>query len=116
MREKKYKTFVDVLTVLCILFPLLLALLATWQSGTYESAQIAAYIEDFAISEDLAHRIGESINTFGIGFDGAFFGASCTIMSNALLVYLFRVFIAVLTFIPKMALKFMHLPTGEKGR
>ena len=115
MTKKKYNKFLDVVTVLVILFPLLMSLITARCSGDFDSVTLANYIEQFAISNDLSLRIGECINTFGIEFNGAFFSPACVIMGNALLVWLFRFFIAVMCFIPKFALKMMNgLIGGEK--
>ena len=105
MTKKKYNKFLDVVTVLVILFPLLMSLITARANGTFDIVTLANYIEQFAISNDLSLRIGECINTFGIAFDGAFFSCACVIMGNALLIWLFRLFIAVMCFIPKFALK-----------
>lgn len=114
MTKKKYNKFLDFVTVLVILFPLLMSLITARCSGSFDTVQLANYVEQFAISNSLSLRIGECINTFGIAFDGAMFNSACVIMSNALLVWLFRLFIAVLTYIPKFALKLINLSIGEK--
>lgn len=114
MTKRKFNKFVDVVTVLLILFPLLMALITARCSGTFDSSALTDYVQNFAISSSLADNIGECINTFGIAFDGAFFGSACVLISNAFLIYVFRVFIAVLTFIPKLALKFIDIDFGGK--
>ena len=114
MTKKKYNKFLDFVTVLVILFPLLMSLITARCSGSFDTAQLANYVEHFAISNSLSLRIGECINTFGIAFDGAMFNSACVIMSNALLIWLFRLFVAVLTYIPKFALKLINLSIGEK--
>lgn len=112
MTKKKYNKFLDVVTVLIILFPLLMSLITARSCGTFDIATFANYIEQFAISNDLNSRIGECINTFGIAFDGAFFAPACVIIGNALLVWLFRLFIAVMCFLPKFAIKMMDAFCG----
>ena len=105
MTKKKYNKFLDVVTVLVILFPLLMSLITARANGTFDIVTLANYIEQFAISNSLSLRIGECINTFGIAFDGAFAPCAYVIIGNALLVWVFRLFIAVMCFIPKFALK-----------
>lgn len=114
MTKRKYNKFLDIVTVLVILFPLLMSLITARCSGSFDSAQFADYIQQFAISNSLSSRIGECINTFGVLFDGAMFSGACVIIANALLIWLFRLFIAVLTFIPKFALKLINLSIGDK--
>ncbi len=108
MTKKKYNKFLDVVTVLVILFPLLMSLITARSSGSFDTVTLANYIEQFAISNSLSSRIGECINTFGIAFDGDMFHSACVIMGNALLIWLFRLFIAVMCFIPKFALKMIN--------
>ncbi len=105
MTKKKYNKFLDVVTVLVILFPLFMSLITARCSGSFDTVQLANYVEQFAISNSLSLRIGECINTFGIDFDGAMFHSACVIMGNALLVWLFRLFISIMCFIPKFANK-----------
>ena len=114
MTKKKYNRFLDFVTVLVILFPLIMAVITARANGTFDMLNIADYVSQYAISNDLANRIGESINTFGIAFDGAFFAPSCIILANSLIVWLFRVFISVMTYIPKFAIKMTNLSIGEK--
>lgn len=108
MTKKKYNKFLDVVTVLVILFPLIMSLVIARCSGSFNAIQIAEFIEEFAFSYDLSNRIGEAINTFGLDFNGAFFPCACVIMGNALLVWLFRLFVSVMCFIPKFALKMIN--------
>ena len=114
MTKKKYNRFLDIATVLIILFPLIMLLFTARANGTFDVTNVADYVNQYAISNALATRIGECINTFGIAFDGNFFAPSCVILANALLVWLFRVFVSVMTFIPKFALKMTNLSIGEK--
>lgn len=113
MTKRKFNRFVDVLTVLAVIFPLLLALATSFSWGTYDSVEIADFVQNFAISTALADKIGESIQTFGIAFDGAFFAPSCVLLANALIIYLFRLFAEILVFVPKMALKLINIKIGE---
>lgn len=115
MTKRKFNRFVDVVTVLVIVFPLLMALITARCSGTFEAFDFTTYVENFCISENLANLIHDSIDTFGFAFDGDFAYGACVIMSNALLVYVFRVFIAVMTFIPKFALRLLNwFDKGDK--
>ena len=115
MTKRKFNKFLDIVTVLVVLFPLLMALITARCSGSFDTAFIVDYVQNFAISNDLNLRIGECINTFGISFDGAFFPCALVIMGNALLIWIFRLFIAVMCFIPKFALKMMNgFIGGEK--
>ena len=114
MTKRKYNKFLDFVTVLVILFPLLMALITARANGSFDMLNVADYVSQYAISNDLATIVGESIQTFGFAFDGAFFTPACVILANALLVWLFRVFIAVMTFIPKFAVKMVNLSIGEK--
>lgn len=112
MTKRKYNKLLDFITLLLILFPLLMLLLSAMCNGNYNSALYCEYTRNFAISDDLSNKIGECINTFGIAFDGAFFGSACVIMSNALLIWVFRVFVSVLLFIPKFANKLINVSHG----
>lgn len=112
MTKCKYNKLLDVVTLLVILFPLLMLLLTSLCSGNIDSSLFPQYIENFAISSELNSTIAECINTFGIAFDGAFFSSACVIVGNALLVWLFRVFISVLVFIPKFAVKMLNISVG----
>lgn len=113
MTKRKYKLFLDVLTILLIIAPLIVLLLAV-HSGAVLDKTPSDIVMSFSISNSLADRIGQCINTFGIELDGDFYNATCVIMSNALLIYLFRVFVSVLVFLPKLALKFINLDFGGK--
>lgn len=109
MSKRKYKVFLDVITVLLILFPLIMAVITSRAAGSFEIFNVAAYVEQFVISSDLAGRVGEAMNVFGIAFDGGFYNAALVIFSNAILIYIFRVLLAVVVFIPKLALKFINI-------
>ena len=113
MTKKKFNKFLDFVTVLVIMFPLLMALFTARATGSFDASNIGDYVLQYSISDELALLIGDSISTFGFDFDGAFFLPSCVILANALIVWLFRVFIAVMTFLPKMALKLLNLPMGD---
>lgn len=115
MTKRKYKVFIDIVTVLLVLFPLVMSLVTARANGTFDGADIGAYVENFAISRDLANTVGESINNFGIAFDGEFYAPALVIFSNAIIIYLFRLFLEVALFIPKLALKFINISMeGEK--
>lgn len=115
MSRKKLNTFIDVITILLVLFPLVMSVATAIFNGSYDVESIGAYCEQFSISNALVGKISAVVNTFGIAFDGAFANACFVIMSNALLIYCFRVFIAVMVFIPKMALKFINFDFGGKS-
>lgn len=114
MTKRKYKALIDVVLLLLCIAPLIFCIFATLnEANALTTLDYADIIQKFCISDDLANKIGESIQTFGIAFDGEFFAPTCVIMSNALLIYAFYVFVAVLTFIPKMAKKFLNMAIGE---
>ena len=109
MTKKKYKSLISVVLLLLCIAPLIFSALAMFNDSTDCSAvNFTEYIKRFEISAALSDKIGESIETFGIAFDGAFFPAVCVIMSNAILIYVFYVFVAVLVWLPKFAIKLME--------
>ena len=114
MTKKKYNRFLDVITVLIILFPLIMCIVTARSNGTFDIVSINGYVNQFVISEDLALLIQCSTDTFGFGINGSFSYPACVIMSNALLIWCFRVFIAVLTFIPKFSIKLLNLLVGDR--
>jgi len=113
MTKKKYNKFLDFVTVLVILFPLIMALFTAHANGTFDVGNVGDYVLQYSVSDELALLIGDSISTFGFAFDGAFFLPACVILANALVIWLFRVFIAVMSFVPKMALRLLNLPIGD---
>jgi len=114
MSKRKLNVFVDVLTILLCMFPLLMGLATAIFNGSFDLSNFGEYVAQFAISNDLAQKIGALINNFGIAFDGAFFNSACIIMANTLLIYIFRVFVSVMVFIPKLSSKFINLDFGGK--
>ena len=114
MSKRKLNVFVDVITILLVLFPLVMAFATAIFNGSFDVLSIGAYCEQFEISNELTQKIKTAVADFGVNYDGAFATAAFVILSNSLLIYVFRVFIAVLVFIPKMALKFINLDFGGK--
>lgn len=116
MSKRKFKILIDITLLFLCLLPIIALLCVVATSSTILTAeQIEAQIMNFCISNDLAEKIGESINTFGIQFDGAFYSATCALIANAVLVHVFYVFIATLVFVPKMAIKFLNFTVGGKN-
>lgn len=114
MSKRKLNVFLDVLTILLCLFPLVMALATAIFNGSFDVVNIGDYVCQYSISSELEQKISDSMNYFGIAFDGEFYSAALVILSNTLLIYIFRVFAAVMVFIPKMALKFINLDFGGK--
>lgn len=114
MSKRKLTAFIDVITVLLVLFPLIMAVATAIFNGSFDVLTVNAYVEQYEISNELTAKISSAVGSFGIAFDGAFSTASFVIISNALLIYVFRVFVAVLLFLPKMALKFINFDFGGK--
>lgn len=114
MSKRKLNVFIDVIMILLCLFPLLMGLATAIFNGSFDLTNFNEYVSQFSISNDLAQKIGSAIDNFGIYFDGAFFDSACIIMANTLLIYIFRVFVSVMVFIPKMASKFINLDFGGK--
>ena len=109
MTKRKYKVFIDIVTVLLVLFPLIMSIVTARANGTFE---VAAYIDDFAISNDLTGRVSSALQSFGVALDGAYSTAALVLFSNAILIYLFRVLLAVALFLPKIAYNFINLDLG----
>ena len=114
MTKKKYNRFLDVVTVLLILFPLIMCLFTARSSGTFDIINVSDYVSQFAISPDLADLIASSVNTFGFSFSGVFANSAFVIMSNALLIWIFRLFVEVMTFLPKFAIKLLNITIGDR--
>lgn len=114
LSKRKFNVFLDIVTVLLVLFPLLMAVGTAIFNGSFEFTDVGSYVEQFSISNALTDKIMSSVDNFGFDFDGAFARASFVIMSNALIIYLFRVFVAVMVFIPKMAYRFINFDFGGK--
>lgn len=109
MTKKKYKSLISVVLLLLCVAPLLFCALALFNDSTdFNVINYTEYVKRFEISEELSNKIADGVQSFGISFDGAFFPAVCVIMSNALLIYVFYVFTAVLLFIPKYSIKLME--------
>ena len=107
MSKRKFKSFMDIVLVLLCLMPLIVFLLIC----TNESINVTTVgdlMMTFCISESLTNTIAESINTFGIEFDGAGFAIACVIMSNSILIYTFYVFVEVLVWLPKFAVRLLE--------
>lgn len=115
MTKRKYKIFIDIVLILLCLFPLISLLFVVGTSSTILTGeQLKAHVLNYCISGDLADKIGNAINTFGIAFDGNFFPAVSVIMANSLLIYLFYVFVACLTWLPKFAINILERASGQK--
>lgn len=114
MTQRKYKVFIDITLVLLCLFPLICLAFAMLTSTSFIlNGDYADFIQRFTISTNLANRVGQAINTFGLDFSGSFYQATCTIMSNAILIYIFYTFVACLTWLPKMAISLLNRPFGK---
>jgi hypothetical protein len=115
MTKRKYKNLVDVVLLFLCIAPLIFCLFATInEANSINSLEYASIIQKFCISDELSDIIGDCIQTFGIAFNGDFYASACVIISNSLLIYIFYVFVAVLTFIPKMAKRLLDFSIGEK--
>ncbi len=109
MTKRKFKVFIDIVLILLCLFPLIITTAICLRNGTfYSSGDFTELVQRFAISTELSEKIGECINTFGIAFDGAYFPAVCVIMANSLIIYLCYLFVSVLVFLPKLAIKWLN--------
>ena len=108
MSKRKYKSIIDLVLVLLCVFPLLVTLVMAWNDNSAMEIDFCNLVQKFAISEDLAQIIGEQINTFGIAFDGAYYTATCVLMANAILVYIFYVFVECLVWLPKFAIRLIE--------
>ena len=86
MTKKKYNRFLDVVTVLLILFPLIMCLFTARATGTFDHDSICDFVNQFSISADLAEVVQNSLDVFGFDCNGAFAFTSCILMSNALLI------------------------------
>lgn len=106
MTKRKYKLFIDVVTVLLVFFPLIMSIVTARANGNFD---VAAYVNDFAISQDLTARVSAAVSSFGIAFDGAYAVAALVLFSNAILIYLFRVMLAVALWLPKLAYNLINL-------
>ena len=103
MTKRKYKSIIDLVLILLCLFPLLVTVVLACNDNFNYQLEFVDVVQKFAISNDLAQRIGEQINTFGIAFDGAYFSAVCVLMANAMLIYIFYIFVECLVWLPKFA-------------
>ena len=112
MTKKKYNRLMDFITVLLILFPLIMCLFTARATGTFADLDIATYVEQFSLSGDLVSLIEGSVGQFDFAIDDNFSHCAYVIMSNALLIWVFRLFLSAMTFIPKMGLKFINMFTG----
>lgn len=114
MSKRKLNVFVDVLTILLVVFPLVMCVATAIFNGSFDVLNIGAFVEQFEISNALTSKISSSVAVLGFAIDGAFANVVFVIMSNALLIYVFRVFVAVMIYVPKMAYKFINLEFGGK--
>lgn len=107
---KKYKLFIDCLLVLLCLFPLISLLLVVYSSSTVLSGdQIVHHVQNYCISNTIATKISTSLNNIGFILDGSLSAVVAVILSNSILIYMFYVFVDVLTFVPKMAIKLLRI-------
>ena len=117
MSKRKYKVFIDLVLIFLCLFPLIATLVVMGTSETIMTGeQICETVTNFTISADLQNKIADCCNSFGVAFNGAFYGATMTIVSNAVLIYVLYVFVSVLVYIPKFAIKMLNLTIGDKSQ
>lgn len=115
MTNRKYRIFKKyIITILCIL-PLLVSALSILSGNAVLTIEFNEIVTKFSLSNELANKIGECINTFGIEFDGEYIQSALIIMSNTFLIYTFYLFTEVLIFIPKMAIWFLDA-FGKVGK
>lgn len=116
MTKRKYKVFIDIVLIFLCLFPLFATLIVMGTSSTILSAeQINNTITSFTISNGLRDVVSDACNSFGVALDGNFYQATMTIVSNAILIYILYVFVSVLVFMPKFAIKLINLDFGGKN-
>ena len=107
---KKYKLFIDCTLVLLCLFPLISLLCMQLYCETLLSAdQILSHLEVFNISSTISNSISNALNDIGFMLDGGFSSAVSIILSNSILIYIFYVFVNILLFVPKLAIKFFRI-------
>ena len=115
MSKRKYKVIIDLVLIFLCLFPLIATLIVMGTSSTILTGeQICETVTNFTISAELRDKVAICCNSFGIAFNGAFYNATMTIVSNSLLVYVLYVFVSVLVFIPKFAVKLLNFDIGGK--
>lgn len=107
---KKYKLFIDCVLVLLCLFPLLSLLLVVYSSSTILTGdQIVQHVQNYCISDFVYDTLLSALNGVGFNLDGVFSSVVGVILTNSLLIYVFYVFIEVLVFVPKMAIKLLRI-------
>lgn len=115
MTKRKYRVFIDITLIMLCLFPLISLLFVLGTSSTILTAeQIANHIEGYAISNNMVTQVQTVLNNVGFNADGVFFAPCCTIITNAVFIYIFYVFVSVLVFVPKMAIKLLNIFSGGK--
>ena len=107
---KKYKLFIDCVLVLLCLFPLISLLLVVATSDTIlNTSQIVDHVQNYSISLTVSNTLQNALEKVGFSFDGAFGGVVSVILSNSILIYVFYVFVDVLVFVPKMAIRLLRM-------
>lgn len=107
---KKYKLFIDCILVLLCLFPLIALLFCFDTSSSFIlNNDYCAFIEKFSISSTISNDLYNALNNVGFNLDGPYSLAVCVILSNSILIYMFYVFVEVLIFVPKMAIKLLRI-------
>ena len=115
MSKRKYKILIDIVLVLLCLVPVLLVIINTATSHTLlTSDQISTIINGVSISDTMSATISNALEASEIALDGSFGGCISVIISNALMVHIVYLFIEVIVFVPKFAIKALNMFTGGK--
>ena len=107
---KKYKLFVDILLVMLCLFPLIFALLSCFRSNVENTQYLLQIVSELDISPVQSNHIKDifklyltsNSNTNGIQI-------LSIIISNSIFIYVGYVFVSVLIFVPKLAIKLLRI-------
>lgn len=110
---RKYKLFLRVSLFLAIFLPVVMCLLATFRSGTVDPQVLFDAANSFSINPSMVITFNDTlINVLEIESNPAFL-LCCTIVVNALHVYVFYLLAEALLFIVKFGIQFLHKFIGK---
>lgn len=106
---KKYNLFINVLLVLICIFPLIFCCLTCFRTAQTDMTYVHQIVTDAEISPNFTASFKEIFNeAFGIS-ESKGFDIFCVIISNSIFIYIGYVFVEVLVFVPKMAIKLLRM-------
>lgn len=117
MNKRKFKSFLDVVTVLLILAPIIFIALALLANVfTDNEVSITEVMQEIAeqsvLSKRLREKVYNALDRLGIFWYAGNFAVGeyliPIIISNSLVIYMARVFIGVMVWLPKFASKLLE--------